>query len=56
MRKNIELSDEQVKKLLQQFYEYFDTGFEFENFLKIYLERMGLDEVCRRVIVIQSVK
>lgn len=45
MRKNIEITDEQYKKLLNKFYSYFDTGYAFEEFLKIYLEKIGLDEV-----------
>lgn len=45
MRKNIELTEEQMKELVQKFYDYFDTGFKFEQFLKIYLEKIGLDEV-----------
>lgn len=39
------LSDEEVKILQQKFYEYFDTGYAFEEFLKEYLLKMGLDEV-----------
>lgn len=45
MRKNIELTEEQINKFLTQFYEYFQTGYEFEEFLKVYLETIGLDEV-----------
>ena len=45
MRKNTELSKEQIKKFVEQFYGYFDTGYIFEEFLKIYLEKIGLDEV-----------
>lgn len=39
------ISDEELKLLQQQFYEYFDTGYAFEGFLKEYLLQMGLDEV-----------
>lgn len=45
MRKNIEISDEKINEFLEQFYEYFDSGYAFEDFLKIYLEKIGLDEV-----------
>ena len=45
MRKNIEMTKEQYGELLKAFYEYFKTGYEFEEFLKIYLEKIGLDEV-----------
>lgn len=45
MRKNIEITDEKINKFLEQFYEYFDNGYAFEEFLKIYLEKIGLDEV-----------
>lgn len=45
MRKNIELTNEQMNNYLNKFYEYFQTGYEFEEFLKIYLEKLGLDEV-----------
>ncbi len=39
------LEREEIKILQQQFYEYFKTGYEFEEFLKEYLIKMGLDEV-----------
>lgn len=45
MRKNIEISEEQIEKFLKQFYGYFENGYTFEEFLKIYLEKIGLDEV-----------
>ena len=45
MRKNIEISDEKIKEFLEQFYSYFESGYAFEEFLKIYLEKIGLDEV-----------
>lgn len=45
MKKNIELNEQELETLVQQFYEYFETGYRFEKFLKIYLERIGLDEV-----------
>lgn len=45
MRKNIEISDEKVAEFLEQFYGYFETGYAFEEFLKVYLEKIGLDEV-----------
>jgi restriction system protein len=42
---NIELGAEELSKLLNDFYLYFETGYDFENFLKLYLEKIGLDEV-----------
>lgn len=39
MRKNIEITDAQYKDLLDKFYSYFETGYAFEEFLKIYLEK-----------------
>lgn len=45
MRKNIEISNEQRESFLEQFYEYFENGYVFEEFLKVYLEKIGLDEV-----------
>lgn len=45
MRKNIEISEEKIKEFLAQFYGYFESGYAFEEFLKVYLEKIGLDEV-----------
>ena len=45
MRKNIEISDEKISEFLDQFYAYFESGYAFEEFLKVYLEQIGLDEV-----------
>ena len=45
MRKNIEISEENIKEFLEQFYGYFESGYAFEEFLKVYLEKIGLDEV-----------
>ena len=45
MRKNIEISEEKIKEFLEQFYGYFESGYAFEEFLKVYLEKIGLDEV-----------
>ena len=39
------LNDKEIDELQQKFYEYFKTGYDFEEFLKEYLIRMGLDEV-----------
>lgn len=39
------ISNREIKNLQQNFYEYFETGYEFEDFLKEYLLKMGLDEV-----------
>ncbi len=45
MRKNVELNDAQLENYLNQFYSTFENGYEFEEFLKIYFEKLGLDEV-----------
>lgn len=42
MRKNIEISDEKISEFLEQFYGYFESGYAFEEFLKVYLERLVL--------------
>lgn len=39
------LSDEEIRQLQENFYKYFETGYAFEEFLKEYLLKMGLDEV-----------
>ncbi len=39
------LSDNEIKQFQQELYSYFQTGYEFEDFLKEYLSKMGLDEV-----------
>lgn len=41
----IDLNENEKINLLNEFYEYFETGYEFENFLKIYLQAIGLDEI-----------
>ncbi len=43
--KQIELSDIELDKVLNEFYKSFNTGYDFEQFLKIYLESVGLDEL-----------
>lgn len=45
MRKNTEISSEQFKEIINNFYNYFENGYVFEDFLKSYLEKIGLDEV-----------
>jgi restriction system protein len=45
MRKNTEISNEKYTELINEFYSYFETGYAFEDFLKIYFEKIGLDEV-----------
>lgn len=45
MRKNIEIAEEKITEFLEQFYGYFENGYAFEEFLKVYLEKIGLDEV-----------
>jgi len=41
----IELSIDEKYNILNNFYNYFETGYKFENFLKYYLENLGLVEV-----------
>ena len=45
MMRTIELSNTERKNILNDFYAYFRTGYQFEDFLKVYLEKLGLDEV-----------
>lgn len=45
MRKNIDLSSEEYNEIMDKFYNYFKDGYKFEAFLKIYLEKIGLEEV-----------
>lgn len=45
MRKNIDLSSEEYNQIVDQFYNYFEDGYKFEEFLKVYLEKIGLEEV-----------
>lgn len=35
----------ELRELLNDFYKYFESGFEFEEFLKPFLESIGLSEV-----------
>ena len=41
----IELNDVELKESLEQLYNSFDNGYEFEQFLKVFLEKIGLEEV-----------
>lgn len=45
MARNIKYSDEELKEYINKFYEYFSDGYKFEEFLKIYLEKLGFTEV-----------
>ena len=45
MRKSFDLSPEEYNDLIEKFYNYFEDGYKFEEFLKIYLEQIGLEEV-----------
>ena len=47
MRKNIDLSADEYIEIVNSFYNYFEDGYKFEEFLKIYLEKIGLEEVWR---------
>ena len=39
------LREKEIVELQEKFYKYFETGYVFENFLKEYLLKIGLDEV-----------
>lgn len=39
MRKTTELTIEEQNKLIYDFYSYFESGYAFEEFLKVYLEK-----------------
>ena len=41
----IELNETELKESLEQLYNSFDNGYEFEEFLKFFLEKIGLAEV-----------
>ena len=41
-----DFTENEIKSVLNDFYSYFKTGFEFEEFLKPFLESLGLTEVC----------
>lgn len=45
MRKNIEISDDKINDFLEQFYSYFESGYAFEEFLKVYLEKLVLTKL-----------
>jgi restriction system protein len=45
MNISVLLSDDEINDLQQSLYNYFETGYAFEHFLKEYLIQMGLDEV-----------
>lgn len=40
-----DFTEKELKEVLDDFYSYFQTGFEFEEFLKPFLESIGLSEV-----------
>lgn len=46
MNNIIELTENELKQYLQELYSSFDNGYEFEEFLKKFLEKIGLEEVC----------
>lgn len=41
----IDLNDNELNQLLDDFFNYFDDGFVFEQFLRGYLETIGIDEL-----------
>ena len=41
----IELNEKELKESLEQLYNSFDNGYEFEEFLNFFLEKIGLEEV-----------
>lgn len=42
----IELTDVELKESVAKLYNSFDNGYEFEEFLKYFLEKIGLEEVA----------
>lgn len=42
----IELTDVELKESVEKLYNSFDNGYEFEEFLKYFLEKIGLEEVA----------
>ena len=42
----IELTDVELKESVEKLYNSFDNGYEFEEFLKFFLEKIGLEEVA----------
>lgn len=42
----IELNETELKESVEQLYNSFDNGYEFEEFLKYFLEKIGLEEVA----------
>lgn len=44
-RRSIQIMEEELDECIRNFYCYFEDGFVFEQFLKYYLEKLGLDEV-----------
>lgn len=45
MKKKTQLTKDEFNEILTDFYSYFESGYAFEEFLKVYLEKIGLDEV-----------
>lgn len=45
MQISTQLSKDEIATQLQGFYKYFKTGYDFEEFLKDYLQAIGLEEV-----------
>lgn len=45
MKHSISLTKDEYDELINQFYNYFEDGYKFEEFLKTYLEKIGLEEV-----------
>lgn len=41
----VDLTNKQIDQFVQELYDCFDTGYDFEEFVKIYLEKLGFDEV-----------
>lgn len=41
----IELNETELKESVEKLYNSFDNGYEFEEFLKFFLEKLGLEEV-----------
>ena len=45
MRKNIELSIDEYNDILDEFYNYFENGYKFEEFLKVYFRKNSTSQM-----------
>lgn len=48
MRKNIKISEEKINEFLEQFYNYFESGYAFEEFI-MHRIKMVLSFITSRI-------